>query len=520
MNTATRAAPPRRPGPGERLRSWSRELLGQVWPPLPLRSPFRGVLAHHRGTDPLTGHGKSFHAATVTRGEQASSYFRDSGITARAEENGGLCTFRMGRRVAIYQITNTPLMDDDALAPSTDTNRELFGDFMGSLANDDPARPSKRAAVERTLGNGRFIDGLDPEIRRHAARYLERVSGRELALDEFALCWVAHVDSLVPGVLDLTQRPLDAYLGSPQYGRVLRGFFDIASDVISKVNRDAMKEFDLIVPFVRDLLLDNADALAAASGSNMIRRYFALWEMPFTRAAIEELGPDRLKELGTLIVATYDTTALSLLWTLSYLETSPRHKELITAEAHRAARGERREAAEGPSVIDLAVLEALRLGGSNPTALWRRTTRPFVLRHRGRSVTVPPGTMMWLDRRRANRDSAVFPSPRAFDPDNMRAIYRSDRESVSSLLSRSRYEINSFSMINSERNPRKCPGRLFSVRVQALLLSELYARYDVTTHGIDLRLRHHSSMPRPTHPGTLVISPASAPLHTPSEGDR
>ncbi|WOX15317.1 hypothetical protein [Streptomyces sp. N50] len=251
-------------GPADRSTGPALDLLARVWPPAAARAAFRGVFAHHRGGDPLTGHGRAFHAATVVRGEPASSYFRSSGITACAEANGGICTFRLGRRIAFYQISNTPLAADDDLAPSTDSNRELFGDFMGSLANDHPDRPAKRAAVERSLGNSRFVDALEPDIRRHAATWLAAAEGHEVALDDFVLSLVAHVDSLVPGVLDLTRRPLDSYLASPAYGRVLRGFFDIASDVISNVNRAAMTEFDLIVPFVRDLLDDNIESLRAA----------------------------------------------------------------------------------------------------------------------------------------------------------------------------------------------------------------------------------------------------------------
>jgi cytochrome P450 len=152
----------------------------------------------------------------------------------------------------------------------------------------------------------------------------------------------------------------------------------------------------------------------------------------------------------------------------------------------------------------------VRVGGSNPTALWRRVDRPFRLVHRGRETTVPPGTMLWLDRRRANRDPAIFPRASAFSPENIRAIARSPRETLSSLLSRNRYEINSFSMVNTDRNPRKCPGRLFSVRLQALLLREIYSAYEVAASGIDLRLKTHSSMPRPTSAGTIRLAPRAS----------
>ncbi|PHQ48315.1 cytochrome [Streptomyces cinnamoneus] len=468
--------------------------------PVSGRAPFPGVLAHHPGPSPLDGHESAFHEATVVRGTPASEYFRASGISACAEENGGLCTFRMGPRLAVYQITNGPLLDDEDLAPSTDANRELFGDFMGSLPGDHPDRPAKRAAVETTLGNGRFVEELVPHVRRHAAAFLDRAAGREVPLDEFALSLVAQVDSLVPGVLDLTQRPLPDWLASPEYGAVVRGFFDLASDVITNVNPAAMREFDVIVPFVRELLRANADAIAAAPASNVIRRYFALWDLPFSREGVDGLDAAQVKELGTVIVATYDTTALSLLWALAYIETTPAAKREIVAEARGG------QPSASPSPLDLAVLEAVRLGGSNPSALWRRTTRPFTLHHEGRSVTVPPGTMMWLDRRQANRDPAVFPHPEGFDPRNIRALFRSGRETVSSLISRGRHEINSFSMVNATRNPRKCPGRLFSVRVQSVLLAELYSRYEVSARGIDLSLKRHAAMPRPARPGTVLFN--------------
>lgn len=484
-----------------KVTAWGLQHLGAFWIPQYFGSPFPGVLAHHFGSSLFKDHGKAFHQTTVERGEPASNYFRTSGISACAEANGGVCSFRLHGKIAIYQNTNIPLVSDNVLKPSTDANRELFGDFVGSLPNDHPARPAKRAAVESFLGNANFVAALEPWVRTQALNYLESVAGREMALDEFALLLVAHVDSFVPGILDLTQTPLTTYLTSKEYGRVARTFFDIASEVISKANRAAMSDFEIIVPFVRKILRDNFEALKIAPESNLIRRHFALWKRSLTLQEVDNLNPSELKELGTIIVATYDTTALSLLWSLAFLETSPTVKASIITEAHCGDNEEKL------SLIDLVVLEAVRLGGSNPTALWRQTVEPFVLQHKGRSVIVPVGTMMWLDRRQANYDPSVFPNPNQFDPANVRAILKSSRENLDSVLSRGRYEINSFSMVNSQGNPRKCPGRLFSTRMQSILLSELYSHYEVSTQGIDLCLKNYASMPRPAKPGTIVIKP-------------
>lgn len=164
----------------------------RLWHWAASRAALRRILPHHRPGCPFTGHRRAFHRATVLQGSQASDYFREAGVTALANTNGGVCTFALGKQLAVYQTTNTPLVVDDDLAPSTDANRELFGDFMGSLPNHHPDRPAKRATVERVLGNARFIDGMEPAVRRHAAAHLESVADRELALDEFALSLVAY----------------------------------------------------------------------------------------------------------------------------------------------------------------------------------------------------------------------------------------------------------------------------------------------------------------------------------------
>lgn len=480
---------------------WGERLLGTFWLFQYFSSPFPGVLAHHFGPNLFKDHGNAFRQATVDRGEPTSNYFRTSGISACAEANGGLCSFRLNGQIAIYQNTNVPLVRDNLLAPSTDPVTGLFGDFVGTMPNDHPLRPGKRAAVERSLGNINFVAKLEPAVRQHAVDYLKTSATKEMPLDDFALFLVAHVDSFVPGILDLTQKPLTTYLASTEYGQVTRDFIDLASEAIGKVNPAAMNNFDTIVPFVRKLLTDNFEALEAAPSSNLIRRHFALWERSLTIPEIENLDPAKLKELGAIIVATYETTNLSLLWTLAFLETSPAIKASVVTEARRGGNEEKL------SLINKVVLEALRLGGSNPTALWRCTTTPFVLHHQGRSVTVPQGTMMWLDRQQANCNPSIFPNPKRFDPANIDAILKSNRENLNTILAGNRYEINSFSMINSHGNPRKCPGRIFSVWMQSILLSELYSRYEVSAQGIDLRLKHYKTMARPAQSGTIIIKP-------------
>jgi hypothetical protein len=352
----------------ERVDALGVRFLGAWWPGRYLGAPFGDALAYHpaEGIEGLIfGHARAFDRA-MRRGEDSSAYFRRSGITKTAAANGGVCSFRMGKRLAIYQITNRTLTTDDNLAPSLDTNRELFGDFMGALPNSDPRRKKKRLAVETTLGNGRFIDSIEDSVRTLARQFLAGAVERPMSVADFALFLVAHVDSHVPGVVDLRQKDLPAFLASPEHGRVARDLFQIASDMIANVDPNAAREFAGIRSLIRELLLSNFESIASAASTNLILRQFALWDLPFTRAEIERLDESKLKELGTIIIALYDTTALSVLWAIDYIESD----EPLKKRVMRAAKDG--QSPNQLSFLDRVVLEAVRLGGSNPTALWRR----------------------------------------------------------------------------------------------------------------------------------------------------
>jgi Cytochrome P450 len=445
-------------------------------------------------------HAASFHQTTVVEGLQASAYFEQSGIRAAAEDNHGVCSFRMDGERSLYQVTNTPLFSDDDLLPTTAAAADLFGDFMGSLPNTRADRPAKRAIIERVLSNARFMEDITPAVSDAVVAFVTRLEGRETSLENFCVNAVAHIDSIVPGVLDLRKVPLDEYLASPEYGPTLRRYFEIASEVISKVNPAVMHEFDNILELIRDILFANFESIAAAPSTNMILGYFELWRVEFTRDAIAGLLPDRIKELATVIIATYDTTATVLSWALSFLAEEPRLREAL-ADPPSMLRSSRL------TLSELVVLEAVRFSGGNPSALWRRTSREVVIEVDGVSEVIPAGTRVWLDRYAANRDRSVFPDPDNLNVDNIRAIVRHNRDTVSSLLSRNRYEINSFNMINTQRAPRKCPGRLFAVKMQAILLDTVFAHYDVMITDTATEFRRHSTMPRPESDGCIFFRP-------------
>lgn len=462
-------------------------------------APFPGLIAHAPGPDPATEHGSPFQAAVIEGGLSASDYFARSGVAELASRSGGLCTLWIGDDLAVYQNTNEPLVQDHDLMPSINTNAGLFGSFMGGLDANDPSRAAKREFVERILGNARFVDGLSNEITAATHSYMRLHPHRDEPLDTFCLNLTAYVDSIIPGVLDLRARPLIDYLADATFGRIAASFFEIASEAISKLNVAVIEDADLIVELTTRILLDNSESIEQAPASNLIRSQFDNFGISFSRSAVSVLTDAQLKELGTLIVATYDTTALSLLWTIAYLETTP--------DARTRFLDSLGDDALAQKIATLMVLEAIRLGGSNPSSLWRKSRHPVTIHHRGNSIEIPAGTMFWLDRRLANRDPQWFARPDAYDPRNIEGITNHGAVSTASLLARNRYEINSFSMINTVRNPRKCPGRIFSVRAQTLMLIALYRNYKVVIDGVSTELMPASAMPRPIRSGSIRIEP-------------
>ncbi|NER95330.1 MAG: cytochrome P450 [Symploca sp. SIO1B1] len=485
-----------------RVNFWGLKTFNAYWILQYLGSIYPGQIAHHRKKyllDCIFGHHKYFYQSTVIDGKDASTYFAQSGISSMALQNDGLCTFWMGWQPAIYQITNQAQIRDEYLSPSTAPTKELFGDFMGTLPHGCPLRASKRASLETILGNPSYILSLKKYIEKYSIAFINDSLNTEISLETFTRNLVAYIDSFIPGIIDFNAKPLTEYINSQEYSNITTNFVDLAANVISKMNPESVEDFEAIVPFIKEALTDNFDSINLASETNIIKRLFDIWNLPFTRELVENLSPDQAKELGATIIALYDTTSLSLMWTICFIEKNKVIKEKVIMDAKSSIQNEQL------SFIDLVVLEAIRLGGSNPTALWRQAIKPFTFDVCGKKVYVRPGTMIWLDRHQANQDPNIYPDPKNFNPDNIKAIIRSRKDNIDSILARNRYEINSFSMINTLGNPRKCPARLYSAYMQSFILKVIYANCEVNLQNINTEIRKFSAMPKPENPGTICL---------------
>jgi hypothetical protein len=464
---------------------WLFQYIGPIYP---------GIVAHFN-----KNLSKNFKIETIEKGEAASIFFDKIGLKDFASKNGGICTFKLGKKLALYQTTNLPLIKDTCLSPSTGPNKKLFGNFMGTYASDNLIRQKKRGIIIKKLSNIEYLKKIKPYAKKYAAIFLENSLDKELSLESFTMDIVSYVDSYLPGILDVTNKPLTGYLQSSEDGKVMRDFFELASDVISKLDYSALSLADSIGPVIKKLIKDNYETIKNADESNIIRQFFSLENISFDRHIIDSLPSSFLKELGTIIIALYDTTSLSLYWLICFIENNPAVKQRVRAETRNEFDF------DTLSYIELVIIESIRLAGNNPTALWREVKIPTDVYLRNNKIHLREGMMLWLDRRASNQDNNIFPKAENFDTDNITSILKKENESIFSLLSHNRYEINSFSMVNTFNNPRKCPGRYFSILIQSCLLREIYSNYKVISKNTDVKLRKHCSMPRPDNAAKIII---------------
>lgn len=502
INTAANTLPTRPLSVLARINYIGMKYLGKFWFFQYFGSIYPGVLGHFtNGTlldSLLYGQKKSLHEALTVKRKTYYEYCITSGIDEFAKKNGGICTFRVGEICVIYQASNIPIVEDKFLEPSTARTESLFGDFMGTLPVDSKIRKRKRAVIESVLGNLSFIEKLEPKLKGIIEHLLSKYEGKEVCLERFFQEIVADTISLAPGIFDFQNKPLSHYFD--KFKDTTLDFFDSASGFISGFHKTTSEKFpERICLFIKTVLRDNYSSINTAPESNIIKRYFQLWKIPFTLQSIDELNGDYLRGLGTIMVNSFESTSLSLSWAISYVENNSSIKSCIIEEVQKNINYRH-------SYIKLVILEAIRLGGTIPTISTRSVTKKFELQIGANKIIVLPGTWLWLNRKEANQDSSVFINPKQFDPNNIKNIMKYEDEDIKSIVSKERYEINSFNSINTNDNSRKCPARLYSIYIQSLITRLLYSNYQVDIKNNSLALNENSAIPKPLSFGTIQIN--------------
>jgi cytochrome P450 len=124
-------------------------------------------------------------------------------------------------------------------------------------------------------------------------------------------------------------------------------------------------------------------------------------------------APDLLGEMTVLLLTSYETTAIALVWTMLLLSRHPEERERVEAELAAALAGRAPRADDLPKLPYLRAVidESLRL---YPPAwsLLRRAVNADVIS----GVPIPAGSMVALYPFTLHRHPAYWPRPDEFDP--------------------------------------------------------------------------------------------------------
>lgn len=255
------------------INTFALKYLGKFWVFQYMGAPYPGVIPHFSKNLK-----KSFYRITAEQGEDISAFFNKTGVTKFAMRYEGICTFRIGNQLCLYQGNNAPLFNDISLCPSTLPAKKICGNFMGTYAYNDPARKEKKQPLLQVLGTVKSLQYLQPFTHKYTHNFIEDSLGQTLNLENFCINIVAHIDSYLPGVLDVNQKPLTSYLASAEYGVMMRDFLKFAQEALEgKLSKHLEKTRAQLLPnLIRSIIKDNFESISAASERNIFKQYFKI----------------------------------------------------------------------------------------------------------------------------------------------------------------------------------------------------------------------------------------------------
>jgi cytochrome P450 len=233
----------------------------------------------------------------------------------------------------------------------------------------------------------------------------------------------------------------------------------------------------------RNLRATAARALAARrqnnrEGSDLLWRLMTAKD-PSTGARM----PDSLiiDNVVTFFIAGHETTAQALTWTLYLLALMPEWQERAREEVKRVAGGSTvtRECVEGLDLLEMIVLEAMRLYPPAPT-LMRRTLKPVRLG----PVELGAGAIIVLPIYVVHRHRSLWSDPLRFDPMRFEPEKKARRQR--------------FAYMPFGAGPRGCIGSTFSVLEAKVMLAALLnsARFDLTENEMPTPLARITLRPK------------------------
>jgi cytochrome P450 len=167
-----------------------------------------------------------------------------------------------------------------------------------------------------------------------------------------------------------------------------------------------------------------------------------------------------IAQVGLLLTAGHETTAMTLSWTLLLLAAHPEVQAALAEEIASCCRGAppTLDDLDRLDLLDRVVREAMRLLPAASMLFFRRATAPFELD----GHPLPAGTTVVLSPLITHRDPDRYPEPLRFDPDRWRTL-----------------EPTTYEYLPFGAGPRRCLGAGFATNSTRLLLASILQRVRV-----------------------------------------
>lgn len=486
-------------------RLWPNQYAGPIWPRDVPHKRNVGAVA------PFMGFGHVYYEEVIQGRMSFLEFAEKYGIVDKAMRNNGLCSFWLGPNPVLY-ICNTEERENiiraghAILSPFQD-KAVLDSEALITKPTQDEWYQRDRRQLEINLSQALFRDDALNKVSRTSQQTFATLAERgEMPLFDFTLYMILDVESQIPGVLDMPDRSLaEIAWETPE---TVEDYKDALVAIVDYLHEGVLYDPDKRERFKNTLMRlydesvgHNFDAIRTSNERNFFRTWFEKHlGQPFPQdkatfdallAADPETHVNLAMDMGIVfLVGMFANTVNSFLWTVAEIEENPDVKQKMMAELDALDAEtfeDKRQTLRALQYTQNVVLETVRL---HPPVVVSggKVTKGYEVTVQGRRMWIPEGTVLFADLERCNRNDPQYPRPGTFDPDNIQHVrQREGKRDLNTL--QFLYTNDTFASFGggSHKAPdsggdganRKCPGRIYSVILQTLLLSNLYRYYDV-----------------------------------------